>query len=174
MPPTLLIGALNGVRRRVKLLGVAFGVGIVIASAIAMLLATVLLDYLLNLPALPRVIVIVAALVWMGYALWHWVIRPSLARLTLGDVAGRLEHSFPQFDDRLRSTVDFSSPAAQGSEVMKDRVMAEATALASQLNLNSAIVKRPVYFSGGSAFLAIVIAAALWAAVGPQVRNIIS
>ena len=54
MPPTLLIDSLNGLRRRVKFLSVLFGVGILLASAVGILLATVLLDYVLKLPVVPR------------------------------------------------------------------------------------------------------------------------
>ena len=34
MPPTFLIDSLNGVRRKVKVLSVAFGVGVVLACAV--------------------------------------------------------------------------------------------------------------------------------------------
>ena len=67
MPPTMLIDALQGIRRRVKLLGVVYGVGIAVAVAIALLLGTILFDYLLNLPAWPR-----AQRAW-----YSWVGRPA-------------------------------------------------------------------------------------------------
>ena len=63
MPPTMLLDHLQGVRRKVRVLSILFGVGIVVAAAAGLLLATVLLDYMLNLPAIPRVIVILAALI---------------------------------------------------------------------------------------------------------------
>jgi len=176
MPPTMLIDALNSVRRQIKLLGVLFGAGIVLAWAVLLLLVTIGLDYILNLPAVPRVIVIVSCVAWLGYSLFHYIVRPILARLTLSDVAGRLEHAFPQFDDRLRSTVDFASPAQHipGSDAMKDRVVTEATAMARQLDLSSAIVKRPVYLANASAFGAIALVIVLWLAVGPSIRSIIA
>ena len=34
----------------------------------------------------------------------------------LGDIAGRLERAFPQFDDRLRSTVDFATGGATSGQ----------------------------------------------------------
>src|SRR4051794_32845384 len=141
MPPTMLIDSLNAVRRRVKVLGVVMGIGIVIAAGGALLLVTVLLDYSLNLQSWPRVIVLVGSVFGIGYALSRWLIKPALARLSLGDVAGRLEHAFPQFDDRLRSTVDFAQrPEIPGSVMMKDRVITEATRLAQQVDLNRAVV----------------------------------
>ena len=61
MPPAMLINALEAVRRRVKLLGVMYGVGIAIAAAVGMLLFTILFDYLFNLPAWPRFVLALAA-----------------------------------------------------------------------------------------------------------------
>jgi hypothetical protein len=122
----MLIDALDGLRRKVKRLSVLYGLGIVLATVVGLLLVTILLDYLLNLPGAPRLVMILIALAGLGYALFNWVIRPLVARLTISDVAGRLEHAFPQFDDRLRSTVDFlSNSNVPGSQVMKDRVVTE-------------------------------------------------
>jgi hypothetical protein len=50
--PTILFDALQTIRRRVKSLSVLFGIGVVIASAIAALIVTVLLDYVLISPVL--------------------------------------------------------------------------------------------------------------------------
>src|SRR5215210_937038 len=91
MPPTILMQSLEALRRKVKMLGVAYGVGLLLASAVALLLAAVLLDYMLNLPAGPRLFIILAALGTVGYVLVRYVLRPAMSHLTIGDVAGRLE-----------------------------------------------------------------------------------
>jgi hypothetical protein len=72
-----------------------------------------------------------------------------LTKLSLSDVAGHLENAFPQFGDRLRSTVDFTRPGADfaGSKVMQDRVINEATQMAGRDDLSSALVLRPVLYS---------------------------
>lgn len=162
MPPTFLIDSLNGVRRKVKVLSVAFGVGVVLACAVGMLLGTVLLDYMLNLHAVPRLLVIAAALFGLGYVSIRWIVKPVLARLSLSDVAGHLESVFPQFDDRLRSTVDFvSNPQSiPGSEMMKDRVVNEATSLVQATDLSQAVITRPVWYSvsGAAAAVGLLIA----------------
>src|SRR5436190_228806 len=116
---TMLIDSLQAVRRKVKLLGVAYGVGILFAALVALFLTTVLLDYLLNLPAVPRLIVAAGSVLVVGYIIVYYIARPMSARLNLSDVAGRLETAFPQFDDRLRSTVDFLGREIPGSEMMK-------------------------------------------------------
>src|SRR5262249_46233337 len=120
MPPTMLMDALAAVRRRVKLLGLVYGIGIAVAAAIGLLLGIVFFDYLVNLPAWPGLVLGVAALACIGYVIARWVWTPARAKLSLSDVAGRLERAFPQFDDRLRSTVDFASgkTAGFGSDVM--------------------------------------------------------
>src|SRR5437870_3203351 len=120
-----LLDSLAGIRRKVRVLSIMYGVGIVLASAVGLILAAVLLDYLLNLPAVPRLMFLAAAFAGIVYTLWTYVFRPMAARLSLGDVAGRLENAFPQFDDRLRSTVDFVRSDLPGSPVMKDRVIGE-------------------------------------------------
>src|SRR4051812_5643469 len=119
MPPTMLIDALQGVRRRVKLLGITYGVGTALALALGLILLTVFTDYLLNLPAWPRTVLFLAALAAIAYAIARWIWQPAAAKLSLSDVAGRLERAFPQFDDRLRSTVDFAAgSSAYGSDIM--------------------------------------------------------
>src|SRR4051794_27113240 len=127
MPPTMLIDALQGVRRRVKMLGIVYGIGVALACAIGLLLLTIFTDYLLNLPAGPRVVLSIVAVVGVAYAIGRWIFRPAASKLSLSDVAGRLERAFPQFDDRLRSTVDFAAGSpAFGSDIMQRRVMSEA------------------------------------------------
>ena len=69
MPPAMLIDALQSVRRKVKWLSVAYGVGVAVACAVAFVLALISIDYLLNLPAAPRValsLVMLAALGVLG------------------------------------------------------------------------------------------------------------
>ncbi|MCC6422548.1 MAG: hypothetical protein IT447_03650 [Phycisphaerales bacterium] len=172
MPPTILIQSLQGVRRRAKLLGLAYGLGIVIACAAALLVASVGVDYLFNLPAVARLLVIASAAGAIALAMVRWVIQPTLARLSLSDVAGRLEQTFPQFNDRLRSTLDFLNVDAPGSPTMKQQVVNEATTMASQINLSRAVVARPAIYSAGGAVGALLILAGLAMLIGPQYTHI--
>lgn len=96
MPPTLIFDALNSVRRRARMLSLAYGVGIVVASAMALLVGVVLIDWLLNLQSFPRVLVMLVSLVGLGYLLYRFVVKPALTKLSLSDVAGKLENIFPQ------------------------------------------------------------------------------
>ena len=164
MPPTALIGTLESLRRRVRVLSVMYGVGILVAIGAGLLLGTVLLDYLLNLLPIPRIVLMLAALACLANFLARWVIRPAMTRLRLSDVAGKLEHAFPDFKDRLRSSVDFLTKGTPGSEAMKNRVVAEAAELAGRFDLSAAVQTKPVWESfaaGGGAILILILLGAL-------------
>src|SRR5687768_7987754 len=178
MPPTFLIDALNAVRRKVKCLSVAFGIGVVLASAVGLVLAAICLDFLLhyllnvNLLPLPRLILLGAALSVLGYAAVRFVIQPVLSRLSLSDVAGHLETVFPEFDDRLRSTVNFvQEKDVPGSHYMKQRTVAQAAEIAGRVDLSRAIITKPVWYSLGGAAGALAFLLAL-ALLLPTFRNI--
>ena len=92
------------------------------------------------------------AVVVLARLLGRWVMRPVVTAMGLADVAGKIERAFPAFDDRLRSTVDFTTHQTPESQVMKDRVIAEAGELAGRLDLSSrdsdtAFVA--IFFGGG-------------------------
>ena len=74
-----LLASLQGLRRKVKLLSVFYGLGIVVAAAVGLLLAVVLIDYEIPLPAQARIVLNLAALGVVGYALVRWVIKPAIA-----------------------------------------------------------------------------------------------
>src|SRR4051794_8647574 len=172
MPPTMLINSLESIRRRVRTLSVVFGVGIVASAAAVLIVLLVLLDWAMNLPPVPRVVMLALAIVVLGYSMARWIVRPLLARLSLTDVASRLEAAFPQFDDRLRSTVDFLGGKVPGSDVMKARVVDETTRLAGTLNMDNAIVTKPVVYSASTGIAAMLLLIMLAFVVTPQFRDI--
>lgn len=172
MPRNTLLQSLQDVRRRVRLLAIGFGGGLFVTAAVLAILLTVSLDYLLNLPAIPRLILILAALAGLAYLIRRFLVQPLASALPLGEVAGRLERAFPQFQDRLRSSVDILSGRLPGSEPMKTRVVSEATQLASGLDFEQAVVIRPVIYSAASAAVAIVLIALIAASIGPHYRDI--
>lgn len=172
MPATALISVLHGIRRKVKALSVLHGVGVVLAAAVAVLLGAVVLDYLLNLPGGARLVVIVGGLGLLATVIWRGLLKPATAKLSLKDVAGRLEHAFPEFDDRLRSTVDFAEGQSDvESAVMKERTMTEAATIARSLDLSKAVSYRPVAEALGVAVVALAVLAGL-AMVTPNYSRI--
>ncbi len=159
MLPTQLMELLRGIRRRARMLSVLQGAGRVLAVAAGLLLGVVLLDYLLNLPASVRVGVMLLAGVVVGWMLGRRVVRPVVKRISLDEVAGRLELAFPQFGDRLRSTVDFLSDPkgahAAESEAMRQRVIQETTELARKVEWRRAVVSRGAWYSLGGGMAAV-------------------
>ena len=147
MSTQTLLSTLESIRRRAKTLSVLYGLGLLVAAAAAVLVALVLVDWALNLPNWPRLVLVLAGLGALGYAFWRWVVSPLRREMSLSDVAGHVETAFPQFDDRLRSTVGFVKGGSTESTVMKDRVMAEAADLAGRVNLHEAVVAKPAYQS---------------------------
>src|SRR5690349_8401198 len=180
MPPTIdvtgrasgLLESLNAIRRRVKVFGVAYGVGVVLAAAVALVLAVVAIDWLLALPRGLRLVVNLAALGGIGYALYRWVVTPALSKLSLTDLAGRLENVFPQFDDSLRSTVNFAVQDVPGSEAMKQLTIAKATETAKSVDLDRAIQLKPLWYSAAAGVGAVLLLVLLAAAVDPTLRKI--
>jgi hypothetical protein len=163
MVPTHLIDAIQDIRRKAKLLSIGYGVGVVLAAVVALLCGLVVLDWALNLPAWPRVALIIGALVLVGWTARRFIWRPASTRITLSDIAGRLEQTFPQFDDRLRSTIDFVREGyVPGSDMMKRRTIEQASRLAEQVNLRAAVVATPALRSIGGglgALLALLLVA---------------
>jgi hypothetical protein len=162
MTQASVIHSLEIVRRRVRWLSVALGAGWVAALCVSLLLLLVALDYLLNLPALPRCILMLGAAVAAGYSAWRWIVRPLLSQISLNAVAGRIERTFPQYQDRLRSTVDIlTGKTLPGSEVMKQRVVSETTRLTQGLDLRAAVITRPVIWSTACGVAAMLLLAIL-------------
>jgi hypothetical protein len=148
MSQTILIQSLENVRRRVRWMAVLFGSGLVAACFVGLLISVVLADYILNLPALPRLILILGALGTGCYATWYWIIRSLFSRLELKDIAGRIEQAFPEYQDRLRSTIDIlGGKELPGSEVMKQRVVSETARLTQSLDLTRVVVTGPVLYT---------------------------
>ena len=157
MPPTALIESIDNVRTRARRLSVAYGVGIVLAAAIVLLLVVVGIDYLLNLYAWPRVLLILASLGAFGWCVYRYIARPATAAVSRSDIAGRLERAFPQFEDRLRSMINFVDGGNPGSAVLQQRTIEQATRIAGQVNLTDAVVAKSAILSVGSAALAFLV-----------------
>src|SRR5688572_15737091 len=186
MPPTVdypgqspaLLGTLNTIRRKIRAYGIAFGAGVVVAAAVTLLLLAIVIDFLfwsagVHLPPAPRLVLILGVLGAVSFAAWRYLLAPILARLTISDLAGRLENAFPQFDDRLRSTVDFArgSDSAPGSEPMKRKTVADAETLAREVDLRQAILTKPVWYATAAGVGALLLVGLLLAIVSPEYRN---
>lgn len=129
------------------MLSVAYGVGVVLAGAAGLLLAVVLADYLLNLPAWPRLIIAALAGIAVAIGIVKFVLLPARARLGLADIAGKVESTFPVFEDRLRAVVEFSDRTVPGSDAMKQRVIAQAEDMAQAVDFGNTVIAKPTTLS---------------------------
>jgi hypothetical protein len=140
----------------------------VTAIMVALLFVVVLADYFLNLNALPRIVFTLAAIAGIGVAFYRWIIESLLSPLSLNDVASRVEKTFPQFQDRLLSTVDIlDGKQISGSEIMSLRVVAEAMRLTETLDINRVLVSRPVWYANAVGVFALLVLAICIAVTNP-------
>lgn len=166
-----LIHSLQAMRRRLKLLGVVYGIGLTIAASGGILLSAGLIDYLLNLSAAVRLILLLMFVGSCGYLAAQWAVMPALASLPLQAVAARLERIFPQLDDRLCSTVDFLQSDVPGSPLMQRQVTQETARIASRLKLERAIDFRPALLALGAA-AAVIALMVMLAVASPHYASI--
>lgn len=158
---------LSGLRRRLRWLAVGAGAGQMLLAVAGALVATVALDYALNLPAWPRLVLTAAAAVGVVVAAWRLLGRELFRPLRLTEVAGRVEETFAESEDRVRSAVEFiwptdskgpmgadghsSAPAASSrsvaweaeSDLLRRRVCQEAAELVSRIDLRRAVDAGP-------------------------------
>ena len=153
-----LMYSLNCIRRRVYWLAILLGLGLVCTLFVLLLFLVVALDYFVNLHAVPRLMLELAAAGAIGYGVWHWVVMAIASRLSINDIAGRLERTFPQFQDRLASTINFlSGKENSASQIMQSRVVSEAVRLAQGIDLTRVLVTRPVWFADGAGTIALLL-----------------
>ena len=148
MSPTQLITSLESLRRRAKWLSVVYGLALLVLGLAGLVVLGALTDYLLRLPGVPRLIGLLLTLGVVGYVFWRFIYKPAISRLTLHDVAGRLEETFPQFEDRLRSSVQFlGERETLDADPLRRRTVEQAGDIARGIDLDDVLVTRPAYLT---------------------------
>lgn len=137
------------VRRRLRLLSAAYGLGRLLIASAGTALLLGLADYALRIE--DRGLRVLATVLWMGISgatAWRFLYIPL--RLPLGDVdlARQLQRHFPVLGDNLASAVEFlrlpeDDPRA-GSAALRRAVIHRTTAAASRLDFAEALEPRPV------------------------------
>ena len=84
-------------------------VSVIIAWVIGLTVCLVALDFVLRLPATPRLTLLVGGLALLGYGLWTYVRPAVLFRPQLTELALRAERTFPAVAGRLASSVEFAA-----------------------------------------------------------------
>ena len=151
---------------------VAYGLCAVMAGGIVAFLAIVTFDRFLWLPAALRIFV-----AWLFFAglvgsVWHWIVKPLRAPLTIEAFAGRLEQHFGHFDDRLTSTVDFLQHDAPKLSPMMRQLVVNTEQIMRDVPLESALTLKPVVRSvavllvGACVLTGILLFSPAWARTG--------
>lgn len=145
---------------RTRLLGE--GLAWIVIFAVALMFASLVLDYLLRLDRPLRVTVMVAAVAVLGYIGWKRLISPLTVPMGPESLALLAESRFPQLGDRLISALQFSHrtdlESVGFSGAMIDRMAQQANELAEPLDFNKVVEKRNLGKTVGGAGGAVLIA----------------
>ena len=169
-----LLVRLNAIRRTIRRRLLGYGLCAVLAGGVASFLTVVTLDWLLWFPAALRLFV--ALLFFAGFALaaWYWIVVPMRTKVTVEQIAGRLECHFDQLRDRLSSSVQFLQRNEDGISPLAARVVTQTEALVAETALESALTPRPLFFTGltltaaAAALALVLLVAPHWVQTGWQ------
>jgi hypothetical protein len=146
---------------RARLLGE--GLAWIVIFAIALMFASLALDYLLRLDRPLRVTIVVLSLGVLGYITWKRLIAPLLVPMAAESLALLAESRYPQLGDRLISALQFSDredlERSGMSREMIHRMADQANQMAEPLDFNDIVEKRTLGKTVGGAGGALVIAA---------------
>lgn len=140
---------LAAVRRRVRLLTTAYGLGWLLVASVGTALLLGLADYAFRLE--DRGLRVLATVLWFGVSgatAWRLVYVPLREPLSDVGLARQLQQRFPVLGDNLASAVEFlrlpeADPQA-GSAALRRAVIHRTTALAEGLDFGEALQPRPV------------------------------
>lgn len=159
-----LLDRLGALRRRIRLMLIIDGVGMVLAVGMICVLLAAIVDYLMWLPGVARVVVAVCVCAGVAVAAWTHVVRPIITRIGVGEVAAVLDTRFGELEDRLASAVGFAELPRGASAAMVRRVVAQANEAAGRLPLGTVVRwRRPLLMlvaAGGVAGGVVGVAAA--------------
>jgi hypothetical protein len=148
---------------RARLLGE--GLAWIVIFAVALMFASLLLDYLLRLDRPLRITVMVVSLGVLGYITWKRLIAPLLVPMASESLALLAESRFPQLGDRLISALQFSNrddlERSGMSQAMIGRMAEQANELADRLDFNEIVEKRALGKTAGGAGGLVLLAALL-------------
>ena len=144
MQPSEVITQLSTLRKRIRRRLVVYGCCAVVAGGIISFLTIVTLDWLLWLPPLLRVVVGVIFLAGFVGATMYWIVQPLRAKLSLSEIAGRIEQHITPLQDRLTSTVDFLTRGDAGSPRMMQQAVSNTAGIVKEMPLEEALSLKPL------------------------------
>ncbi len=118
------------------------GLALMVVSLVAGVFLSFVIDRTLDMDRAQRGVIVAAVLAGVGYVLWRFLVRPLVAPIDVENMALVLERCYPQLQDRLISTLEFSvaDVASTGaSEALIGKVAEQADALNRGLKVTSAV-----------------------------------
>jgi hypothetical protein len=134
---------LDDFRRNIRRRLVAYGVLAVASGGVAAFVTVIFLDWALGLPPLLRLVGGLLFLLGFIGASYFWIVKPLRARVTVEELAWRLEQRFPELRDQLLSAVEFTKQSAEPS-TMSNYTIAQAEQAVEHLPLQVALTNRPI------------------------------
>lgn len=161
-----IIADLDKLRKRSKAMLLAQRFAVVLAWSLAVVMALIGIDYALRLPAILRLILLIAGIAALVWAAWRYLFSVIRFHPTLTQLALRVERSLPPLAGRLASSVEFAVAGVDQSNVLAARSVNEADARMAGQSIISII--RPAQTARDIAiFLAVAIAAGLLTWLNP-------
>ncbi|RPI59242.1 MAG: hypothetical protein EHM48_09175, partial [Planctomycetaceae bacterium] len=145
-------------RRRLAAEGLAW----VLLAMVAIVFATLALDYMLHLDRIPRIIMMSLALAWLGYVAWCRLVRPASVAMDDEGLALLVENKWRQLGDRLISAIQFAdttNPAPGVSQTMINQMAVEANQSAAALPFGEIVERRMMLRVMGLALAGIMLVA---------------
>ncbi len=141
---TPVLERLERIRVRARRLLLTHGVLVFIAVLLGGVLSLCLLDYLLWFPGAFRLGFLVTLVVVATRLILKRLLPPLTAQFVLLDVATKIEQRFPEFDDRLTSSVSFLTHEHDINDELHQKLVARTEDIAARLPLEDAITTRPL------------------------------
>jgi hypothetical protein len=153
------IERLERMRHRARRLLFLHGVFVLLAGALGVWVVLCLLDYVFWFPEAFRVTASLAWIALVMVVIMRRIAPAVVARFILLDVATKIEQRFPEFQDRLTSSVSFLEGARDTDDVLQRKLIERTEQIAAELPLEEAISTRPALRMLGIALLPMIVLA---------------
>ena len=136
---------LLAVRARRHLVEAAGSALALVAGCLGALLAVASIEGLFHLPGWGRLTLLVATGSALFYVTYRWVLLPLLWRYRRQEVARYIEERLPGLRNSLINSVQLAHDPRVVSPILADRAISESAALASKIDLRTAVSCRPLW-----------------------------
>ena len=160
---------LDRCQRLIKVYTVLRGVAETLCVLIACVLFGCLLDYLVALPAIVRLVTLVATLVLTGAVAWKRLIHPLIGDAPAEELGAAVDLRFPQLQEAIATLISVDRPTATsgeaGSALMRNRLEQHVRSQIGSIRPSEVVRGRPTIKRWGLAsisILAISIPLLLW------------